>query len=69
MDDLPFGYEEFDVIWSEGAAILKKFCTSGGCIVISDLTLFDTPAPEELVKFMQPDGVILYPEEERSRQI
>jgi SAM-dependent methyltransferase len=79
MDDLPFEKEEFDIIWSEGAidimgfekglALWKQYCKKGGYIVVSDLTLFQSPAPEELIEFWKPYGVTAYNEEEKSRQI
>ena len=79
MDDLPFDQNEFDIIWSEGAidiigfekglSLWKQFCKNGGYIVVSDLTLFDSPAPESLVNFWKPYGVTVYTEEEKSRQI
>jgi Cyclopropane fatty acid synthase and related methyltransferases len=79
MDDLPFEKEEFDIIWSEGAidimgfekglSLWKQYCKKGGYIVVSDLTLFKSPAPEELIEFWKPYGVTVYTEEEKSRQI
>lgn len=79
MDDLPFGREEFDIIWSEGAidimgfetgiSLWKQYCKPGGCIVVSDLTYFESPAPKELIDFWKPYGVTVYTEEEKTRQI
>ncbi len=79
MDDLPFEKEEFDIIWSEGAidimgfekglSLWKQYCKKGGYIVVSDLTLFQSPAPEELIEFLKTYGVTLYTEEEKSRQV
>lgn len=79
MDDLPFGQEEFDIIWSEGAIDImgfekglsywKAFCKPGGHIAVSDMTMFESPAPEELVDFWKPYGVTVYNEEEKSRQV
>jgi SAM-dependent methyltransferase len=79
MDDLPFDRNEFDIIWSEGAidiiglekglSLWKQYCKQGGYIVVSDLTLFESPAPEELIHFWKPYGVTCYTEEEKARQI
>jgi ubiquinone/menaquinone biosynthesis C-methylase UbiE len=79
MDDLPFGEESFDIIWSEGAidiigfenglSLWKNYCKKGGYIVVSDLTLFSSPAPDELIDFMSQYGVTLYTEEEKVNQI
>ncbi len=79
MDDLPFDRNEFDIIWSEGAIDImgfgkgvshwKQFCKKGGYIVVSDLTLFESPAPEELIEFWKPYGVTAYTEEEKTTQI
>ena len=79
MDDLPFDRNEFDIIWSEGAIDImgfekgisqwKKYCKHGGYIVVSDMTLFISPAPEELLNFWKPYGVTVSTEEEKSRQI
>ena len=79
MDDLPFDRNEFDIIWSEGVIDImgfekglsywKQFCKNGGCIVVSDLTLFESPAPEELIEFWKPYGVTVYTEKEKARQI
>jgi SAM-dependent methyltransferase len=79
MDDLPFDQKEFDIIWSEGAidimgfelglSLWKQYCRHGGFIVVSDMTLFEAPAPEELINFWKPYGVTVYTEEEKVQQI
>jgi ubiquinone/menaquinone biosynthesis C-methylase UbiE len=79
MEELPFDPEAFDLIWSEGAidiiglekglSLWKQYCKQGGYIVVSDLTLFESPAPEELIHFWKPYGVTCYTEEEKARQI
>lgn len=40
-----------------------------GIIVVPDLTLFDSPAPEELINFWKPYGVTVCTEDEKSRQV
>lgn len=79
MDDLPFDQQEFDIIWSEGAidimgfemglSLWKQYCRHGGYLVISDMTLFDAPAPEELINFWKQYGVTVFSEEEKAKQI
>lgn len=79
MDCLPFSREEFDIIWSEGAIDImgfekglsdwKRFCKKGGHLVVSDITLFDPLAPDELISFWNMYGVTLYTEEEKESQI
>jgi len=79
MDDLPFDQNEFDVIWSEGAidimgfdlglTLWKQYCRHGGYIVVSDLALFDSPAPQELVDFWKPYGVTVETEAEKAQQV
>lgn len=79
MDDLPFGKDEFDVIWSEGAIDImgfekgltywQDFLKKGGYIVVSDLTLFTETAPQELADFWKPYGVTACNEEEKVKQI
>ena len=79
MDDLPFDQKEFDIIWSEGAidimgfelglSLWKQYCKHGGFIVVSDLALFDSPAPQELVDFWKPYGVTVLTEEEKVQRI
>lgn len=58
MDALPFGDEEFDVIWSEGAvynmgfaagiADWRRFLKPGGVLVVSEITWFTAERPTEL---------------------
>lgn len=58
MDNLPFQYEEFDLIWSEGAIDnigferglheWRKFLKTGGYIAVSDLTWFTEERPAEI---------------------
>ena len=55
--------------FEKGLSLWKQYCKNGGYIVVSDLTLFDSPAPEELIDFWKPYGVTAYTEEEKSRQI
>jgi SAM-dependent methyltransferase len=79
MDDLPFDQKEFDIIWSEGAidimgfelglTLWKQYCKHGGFMVVSDMALFDSPAPQELVDFWKPYGVTVFGEEEKAQQI
>jgi SAM-dependent methyltransferase len=55
MKDLPFGREQFDLIWSEGAIYImgfeqglrawKVFCKKGGHIVVSDCAWFEQNPP------------------------
>jgi len=61
MEDLPFGPEEFDLIWSEGAIYLmgfetgisvwSKYLKPGGIIAISDICWLTETRPEELEEF------------------
>ena len=79
MDDLPFDQKEFDIIWSEGAidimgferglSLWKQYCKHGGFIIVSDMALFDSPAPKELINFWKPYGVTVYSEKEKAQQI
>lgn len=79
MDDLPFGKEEFDVIWSEGAIDImgfekglvywQDFLKKGGYIVVSDLTFFTEKGPEELIEFWKPYGVTVFNEKEKAKQV
>ncbi|MCQ6963447.1 class I SAM-dependent methyltransferase [Methanolobus chelungpuianus] len=63
MDDLPFGEDSFDVIWSEGAIFVigfekglsywKRFLKEGGFIALTEAAWFtDTPS-EEAFQFWQ----------------
>ncbi|HOT03893.1 MAG TPA: class I SAM-dependent methyltransferase [Methanolinea sp.] len=79
MDALPFRNEAFDVIWSEGAidimgfakglAAWKPLCRRGGYLVISDLTLFQSEPPAELLDFLKTYNVTLRTEEEKAGEI
>lgn len=58
MDDLPFGEEAFDVIWSEGAIYLmgfakgikawRKYLKPGGYLAVSEIVWTTKERPEEL---------------------
>lgn len=61
MDDLPFDAEEFDVIWSEGAAYnvgfaeaaryWRQFLRPGGILVVSEITWTTAQRPREIEDF------------------
>ena len=61
MDNLPFGEEELDLIWSEGAIYnigferglseWRKFLKTGGYIAISESSWFTDERPAEINKF------------------
>lgn len=61
MDDLPFDAEEFDVIWSEGAAYnmgfaeaaryWRQFLRPGGTLVVSEITWTTAERPREIEDF------------------
>jgi SAM-dependent methyltransferase len=61
MDNLPFGEEEFDLIWSEGAIYnigferglndWRKFLKPGGYIAVTEAAWFTPHRPEEIEKF------------------
>ncbi len=61
MDDLPFGEEEFDLIWSEGAIYLMGFekgitkwiqhLKPGGILAVSDISWITEKRPDALEKF------------------
>lgn len=58
MDNLPFGDEEYDVIWSEGAIYnigfekgvmdWKRYLKTGGLLVVSEITWLTSSRPSEL---------------------
>jgi len=58
MDDLPFGSEEFDLIWSEGAIYIigfeegikkwKECIKPGGYIAVSEITWTTNSRPQEI---------------------
>jgi len=68
MDNLPFGDEEYDVIWSEGAIYnigfergvkdWNRFLKVGGLLVVSEITWITGSRPSELQEYW--DGE--YPE-------
>ena len=61
MDNLPFGVEELDLIWSEGAIAgmgferginaWRKFLKTGGYIAITEATWFTAERPAEIQDF------------------
>ena len=68
MDDLPFGDEEYDVIWSEGAIYnigfekgvtdWNRYLKVGGLLVVSEITWITDSRPSELQKHWEGE----YPE-------
>jgi len=68
MDKLPFGDEEYDVIWSEGAIYnigfergvkaWKRFLKTGGLLVVSEITWLTAERPWELQEYWKNE----YPE-------
>jgi len=63
MDNLPFGDEEYDVIWSEGAIYnvgfekgvkaWRRFLKTGGMMVVSEITWLTADRPSELQEYWQ----------------
>ncbi|MGQ8337879.1 class I SAM-dependent methyltransferase [Sunxiuqinia sp. A32] len=63
MDQLPFGNEELDLIWSEGAIYnigferglneWRKFLKTGGYIAVSEVSWFTDERPAEIEAFWQ----------------
>ena len=61
MDNLPFGDEELDLIWSEGAIYnigferglneWRKFLKTGGCVAVSEVSWFTNERPDEIDEF------------------
>lgn len=61
MDNLPFGDNVFDLIWSEGAIYImgfengirhwKRHLKSGGILAVSDITWITDSRPQELERF------------------
>ena len=61
MDDLPFGTEELDLIWSEGAIYnigfekglnyWRKFLKKNGFVAVSEASWFTEERPEEIERF------------------
>jgi len=68
MDSVPFGDEEFDVIWSEGAIYnigfekgvreWRRYLKVGGLLVVSEITWLTASRPMELRKYWESE----YPE-------
>ena len=68
MDNLPFGVEEYDVIWSEGAIYnigfergvkdWNRYLKVGGLLVASEITWITSSRPSELQKYWDEE----YPE-------
>ena len=68
MDNLPFGDEEYDVIWSEGSIYnigfekgvkdWKRFLKTGGMIVVSEITWLTADRPSGLQEYWKNE----YPE-------
>jgi SAM-dependent methyltransferase len=64
------GPRELSISWgSNGLSLWKQYCKHRGFIVVSDMALFDSPAPEELINFWKPYGVTVHTEEEKAQQI
>jgi len=63
MENLPFGVEELDLIWSEGAIYnigfergineWRKFLKTGGYIAVTESSWFTEKRPAEIQKFWQ----------------
>lgn len=63
MEDLPFGEEEFDIIWSEGAIYIigfeagikkwKKYLKPGGYLAVSEITWITNSRPGEIEEYWQ----------------
>ena len=68
MEDLPFGDEEYDVIWSEGAIYnmgfehgimaWRRFLKPGGKLIVSEITWSTGKRPRELQEYWENE----YPE-------
>ncbi|MBV5307398.1 MAG: methyltransferase domain-containing protein [Desulfobulbaceae bacterium] len=68
MDTLPFGDEEYDVIWSEGAIYnigfergvrgWNRYLKVGGLLIVSEITWTTASRPQELQKYWEGE----YPE-------
>ena len=68
MDNLPFGDEEYDVIWSEGAIYnlgfekgvkdWRRYLKPGGLLVVSEITWITASRPSELQHYWEGE----YPE-------
>jgi len=63
MDNLPFEYNEFDIMWSEGAIYImgfekginywNKFLKPGGHLAVSEVTWLTQKRPNAIEKFWQ----------------
>lgn len=63
MDNLPFGDEEYDAIWSEGAIYnigfengikaWRRFLKTGGMLVVSEITWLTDDRPPELRQYWE----------------
>jgi len=61
MDDMPFGNEEFDLVWSEGAIFIvgfekgindwKRFIKKGGYLAVTDTAWITKTRPDEVNDF------------------
>jgi len=61
MDQLPFGLDEFDMIWSEGAIYIigfengvkrwKPYLKTGGYMAVSEITWTQPKRPKEIESF------------------
>ena len=61
MDDLPFGKEELDLIWSEGAIYnigfqhglhtWREYLRKGGYVAVSEVSWFTDKRPAEINDF------------------
>ena len=68
MDDLPFGDEQYDVIWSEGAIYnigfergvkdWSRYLKVGGLLIVSEITWLSASRPAELQSYWEGE----YPE-------
>ncbi|MDE4907623.1 hypothetical protein L0665_03230 [Methanogenium marinum] len=75
MDELPFEYEKFDLIWAEGSIFIigigdaimkwKNYLKPGGKIAFTDAVWFsDTPSPETETFFKE-----TYPDMKREDEV
>ena len=72
MEELPFGKEEFDIIWSEGAIYIigfetgikewKSYLKPGGYLAVSEITWITNSRPKELEEYWHKE----YPEIDRA---
>ncbi len=69
MASLPFREKSFDVIWSEGAVFVigireglkqwKNYLRKEGFLVLSDLVWLQDKRPEELIHYLEQEGIVL----------